>query len=69
MEAWAWGLLLKPLIAVVLFVGLFGGAKLIAWVIHRVMPDSKLKRELFRTEASPPAPTPPQTLPARKDGR
>lgn len=61
MESWGWGLALKPFIAVLLFVALFGGAKLIAWLIHKVMPDSRLKRELFATT--------PDELPAARSDR
>lgn len=49
MEAWTWGLLLKPLIGIVIVAGLVFGAKAVAWVIYKLMPDCKLKRELFRT--------------------
>lgn len=69
MEAWTWGLVLKPLIAVVLFLVVFGGARLLALAIYRVLPDSKIKRELFRTKPSDSDQPPSQTLPARKDGR
>lgn len=49
MEGWFYGLALKPLIAVVLFVGIFGGAKLIAKLLKKVLPEGRLKRELFAT--------------------
>lgn len=52
MEAWAWGLLLKPLIGIVLVAGLLLSSKFIARLIYWVLPDSRLKRELFRTTAS-----------------
>ena len=52
MEGWFYGMLLKPLIAVVLFVGLFGLAKLLAMAIKRFMPEGRLKRELFATTAA-----------------
>lgn len=47
MEIASWVLLLKPFLAIALIVGLFGGAKLIAWAIYRLMPDSRLRRYLF----------------------
>jgi hypothetical protein len=49
MEGWFYGMVLKPLIAVVLFVGLFGLAKLLATGIKHLLPEGRLKRELFAT--------------------
>lgn len=69
MEAWAWGLVFKPLIAVALFVALFGGAKLIAWAIYHLMPKSRLRAYLFKTSVSDSDPAPPRILPARKSDR
>ena len=69
MEAWTWGLVLKPLIAVLLFVGLFGGAKLIAKLIYWLLPDGKLKRELFKTGVNDPDPKQRPILPGQKSDR
>ncbi len=44
MPEWLIGFILKPLIAVPIFVGV----ALLARAIHRRMPDSRLKRLLFR---------------------
>lgn len=47
MPPWAIALLVKPLAAVMLFVVVFGGAWLLAWGLHKVLPDSRVKRVLF----------------------
>lgn len=50
MEPWGWALLLKPVIGLVMIVVIFGGARLLAWLLWYVIPDGKIKRELFRKE-------------------
>lgn len=41
--SFALALVLKPLA----LIALFGSARLIAWAVFRLMPDSRLKRALF----------------------
>lgn len=65
MDAWLWGLMLKPLIAVALFVLLFGGARVLAWLVYWLLPKGPLKVRLFRIDASGSDPPPPPILPAR----
>lgn len=48
MEPWGWALLLKPVIGLAMIVAVFGGARLLAWLLWHVIPDGKIKRELFR---------------------
>jgi hypothetical protein len=69
MEGWFYGLALKPFIAVALFVLLFGGARVLAWVVYWLLPRGKLKTWLFRVDASGSDPPPPPILPARWRGR
>jgi hypothetical protein len=50
MGTWAWGLALKPVVGVLIFLAVFGSAKVISWCIYRLMPDSRLRRYLFLTK-------------------
>lgn len=50
MDSFGWAMLLKPIIGLGLLLAVFGSARLLAWVIWRILPDGKLKRELFRKE-------------------
>lgn len=43
-------MLLKPVIGLAMIVVIFGGARLLAWLLWHVIPDGKIKRELFRKE-------------------
>lgn len=47
MPNWGWALLLKPFIGIVWFAFLFGSARLIAAVLWRVLPESRVKAALF----------------------
>lgn len=56
-----WALLLKPFLAILLFAFLYFSARGLAWVIGKLLPDSRIKRILFdptsgRTDAAPRPP-------------
>lgn len=66
MDPWTTALLLKIPIGIVLFVLLFGGARLIAWAVYWLLPKSRLKTWLFRVDDSGGNPPPPKLIPRRK---
>lgn len=47
MTGWGWALLLKPLVAILLFVAVFGSAHLLMRAVRRFVPDGWVKRWLF----------------------
>lgn len=53
MSSTFWAMALKPLIAIAFIAGLVYGARAIAWLLWWVIPDSRLKRELFRSKRTP----------------
>ena len=67
MESWAWGLALKPLIGIVLIVGLVLLARYGAWLVWHLLPDGKVRRYLFMASTDGSAPKP--LLPGQKGGR
>lgn len=46
-EPWAKALILKPFAAVVVIVGFFGTARLIAWLLWRFLPAGRFKSLLL----------------------
>lgn len=66
MDPWMTALLLKIPIGIVLFVLLFGATRLLAIAVYWLLPNGKLKRELFRVEAGDAIPPPPKLIPRRK---
>lgn len=45
---WLWALLLKPIVGLAVVALLLYGARTVALVLHAILPDGALKRELFR---------------------
>lgn len=45
MEPWIWGVILKPFGALLIFGGI---ALSIRWVIHKYMPEGKIKHALLK---------------------
>jgi hypothetical protein len=69
MEGWLLGLVVKPFIGIAFLLGLVVAARLVAWLLYWLIPDCKLKRELYRTSVTDPTLRRPRLLPARKADR
>jgi hypothetical protein len=66
MDPWLTALLLKFPLGVLMFVLLFGGARILALVVYWLLPRGRLKTWLFRVDDSGRDPPPPKLIPRRK---